>query len=239
MRHGGSLRPACPSAGRPAFLSPLCLFSCMTRRAALRPLPSCSLDACWPAAGGLAAALRANTSRPKCCLLINWYDKLIISKNHKGGMAEDGSQRNNTPGIPMPPVHRKRRRPAWQSVTTCASMSRTASCPPTKSCNPRANPKCCSPARTEQVNEHVLRQLAPTLRYVATLSVGYDHIDMAAARELGIGVLHTPDVLSDALRRGRNDADAQCMPPWIRSGPHGARRPLAGMEPHPVIGHGP
>lgn len=51
---------------------------------------------------------------------------------------------------------------------------------------------------TEQVNEHVLRQLAPTLRYVATLSVGYDHIDMAAARELGIGVLHTPDVLSDA-----------------------------------------
>lgn len=51
---------------------------------------------------------------------------------------------------------------------------------------------------TEQINEGVLRRLAPTLRYVATLSVGYDHIDMAAADELGIGVLHTPDVLSDA-----------------------------------------
>jgi glyoxylate reductase len=51
---------------------------------------------------------------------------------------------------------------------------------------------------TEQINEHVLRGLSPALRYVATLSVGYDHIDMDVARELGIGVLHTPDVLSDA-----------------------------------------
>lgn len=51
---------------------------------------------------------------------------------------------------------------------------------------------------TEQINADVLRQLSPTLRYVATLSVGFNHIDMAAAQELGIGVLHTPDVLSDA-----------------------------------------
>jgi len=51
---------------------------------------------------------------------------------------------------------------------------------------------------TEQVNAAVLHGLAPALRYVATLSVGYDHIDMPAARALGIGVLHTPDVLSDA-----------------------------------------
>ncbi|MCD0502241.1 2-hydroxyacid dehydrogenase [Bordetella petrii] len=51
---------------------------------------------------------------------------------------------------------------------------------------------------TEQVNAGVLQRLAPALRYVATLSVGYDHIDLEAARALGIGVLHTPDVLSDA-----------------------------------------
>ncbi|RTZ41507.1 D-glycerate dehydrogenase [Candidimonas sp. SYP-B2681] len=51
---------------------------------------------------------------------------------------------------------------------------------------------------TEQINESVLRQLSPRLRYVATLSVGYDHINTAVAQELGIGVLHTPDVLSDA-----------------------------------------
>ncbi|WP_245150614.1 2-hydroxyacid dehydrogenase [Pollutimonas harenae] len=51
---------------------------------------------------------------------------------------------------------------------------------------------------TERITDHVLRELAPTLRYVATLSVGYDHIHMAAAQDLDIGILHTPDVLSDA-----------------------------------------
>lgn len=51
---------------------------------------------------------------------------------------------------------------------------------------------------TETINATVLHQLSPTLRYVATLSVGYDHIDLEAAHNLGIGVLHTPDVLSEA-----------------------------------------
>lgn len=51
---------------------------------------------------------------------------------------------------------------------------------------------------TERITADVLQQLAPTLRYVATLSVGYNHIDMASAQALGIGVLHTPDVLSEA-----------------------------------------
>lgn len=51
---------------------------------------------------------------------------------------------------------------------------------------------------TETISAEVLRALSPTLKYVATLSVGYDHIDMAAARALGIRILHTPDVLSHA-----------------------------------------
>lgn len=51
---------------------------------------------------------------------------------------------------------------------------------------------------TERVDGELLRALSPALRTVATLSVGYDHIDLASARELGIEVLHTPDVLSDA-----------------------------------------
>lgn len=51
---------------------------------------------------------------------------------------------------------------------------------------------------TEQITESVLHRLSPALRHVATLSVGYDHIDIDAARTLGIGVLHTPEVLSDA-----------------------------------------
>lgn len=51
---------------------------------------------------------------------------------------------------------------------------------------------------TEAVNAATIAQLASTLRVIATLSVGYDHIDMAAARAAGVQVLHTPDVLSDA-----------------------------------------
>lgn len=51
---------------------------------------------------------------------------------------------------------------------------------------------------TEMVNAEVVRKLQPGLKTIATLSVGYDHIDMAEARSLGIKVLHTPDVLSDA-----------------------------------------
>lgn len=51
---------------------------------------------------------------------------------------------------------------------------------------------------TEVVDAAVLDALTPTLRTVATLSVGYDHIDMAAARAAGVRVLNTPDVLSDA-----------------------------------------
>jgi len=51
---------------------------------------------------------------------------------------------------------------------------------------------------TELVTAEVMRKLQPDLKIIATLSVGYDHIDMAAARTFGIRVLHTPDVLSDA-----------------------------------------
>lgn len=51
---------------------------------------------------------------------------------------------------------------------------------------------------TETVNADVIRKLQPRLKTIATLSVGFDHIDMAAARSFGIKVLHTPDVLSDA-----------------------------------------
>ncbi|CAG2148560.1 2-hydroxyacid dehydrogenase [Cupriavidus plantarum] len=51
---------------------------------------------------------------------------------------------------------------------------------------------------TERIDGELLRNLSPALKTVATLSVGHDHIDLATARELGIDVLHTPDVLSDA-----------------------------------------
>jgi lactate dehydrogenase-like 2-hydroxyacid dehydrogenase len=51
---------------------------------------------------------------------------------------------------------------------------------------------------TERVPAAVLEALAPSLKVVATLSVGYDHVDLEAARQHGIAVLTTPDVLSAA-----------------------------------------
>jgi glyoxylate reductase len=36
------------------------------------------------------------------------------------------------------------------------------------------------------------------VRAIATYSVGYDHVDLAAARARGLAVLNTPDVLTDA-----------------------------------------
>jgi len=39
--------------------------------------------------------------------------------------------------------------------------------------------------------------LAPRLRLIATISVGFDHIDVPAATQRGILVTHTPDVLTD------------------------------------------
>ena len=51
---------------------------------------------------------------------------------------------------------------------------------------------------TEIIDAEVMQTLQPELKIIATLSVGYDHIDMEAARSFGIQVLHTPDVLSDA-----------------------------------------
>jgi glyoxylate reductase len=51
---------------------------------------------------------------------------------------------------------------------------------------------------TERVSATVIAHLAPTLKAVATLSVGVDHIDLEAARRFGVRVLNTPDVLSEA-----------------------------------------
>jgi glyoxylate reductase len=51
---------------------------------------------------------------------------------------------------------------------------------------------------TESVNAELIRHLSPALKSIATLSVGYNHIDLDEARGRGIRVLHTPDVLSEA-----------------------------------------
>lgn len=51
---------------------------------------------------------------------------------------------------------------------------------------------------TEKITAGLIARLSPSLRAIATLSVGFDHIDVNAARAHGVHVLHTPDVLSEA-----------------------------------------
>ena len=48
----------------------------------------------------------------------------------------------------------------------------------------------------EQITAEMMDS-APLLKVISTLSVGYDHIDVNAARDRGIAVGHTPGVLSD------------------------------------------
>lgn len=51
---------------------------------------------------------------------------------------------------------------------------------------------------TEKFTTGVIQNLPESVKILATFSVGYDHIDVAAARERGLVVTNTPDVLTDA-----------------------------------------
>lgn len=51
---------------------------------------------------------------------------------------------------------------------------------------------------SERLDAATIRALPASLRMIATFSVGYDHIDLAAARARGLPVTNTPEVLTDA-----------------------------------------
>ncbi len=51
---------------------------------------------------------------------------------------------------------------------------------------------------TEHLNAEVIARLPDSVRIIANFSVGYDHVDTEAARQRGLVVTNTPDVLSDA-----------------------------------------
>ena len=54
-----------------------------------------------------------------------------------------------------------------------------------------------SPAN--RMDEAAIAALAPSVEILGTYSVGHEHIDLAAAQARGLRVLHTPDVLTDAV----------------------------------------
>jgi glyoxylate reductase len=73
---------------------------------------------------------------------------------------------------------------------------------------------------TDRLDRDRLQALARHARAVATYSVGYEHIDLEAATELGLPVFNTPDVLSDAvaetamlliLSAARQSSDAEAL----------------------------
>lgn len=51
----------------------------------------------------------------------------------------------------------------------------------------------------DRLTAELIAQLPASVRAIATFTVGYDHIDLAAARQRNIVVTHTPDVLTDAV----------------------------------------
>ena len=51
---------------------------------------------------------------------------------------------------------------------------------------------------TDRIDAELIAALPESVRIISTFSVGYDHIDIAAAKARGIAVTNTPDVLTDA-----------------------------------------
>ena len=60
------------------------------------------------------------------------------------------------------------------------------------------------------LNADFFTRIPSSVKVVATMSVGYDHIDLAAAKRKGIPVANTPGVLTDAV------ADATVLLCWRR-----------------------
>lgn len=54
------------------------------------------------------------------------------------------------------------------------------------------------PCHTERFTTEVIERLPRSVRIVANYSVGFDHVDIEAAKRRGLVVTNTPDVLSDA-----------------------------------------
>ena len=51
---------------------------------------------------------------------------------------------------------------------------------------------------TDRIDRELLERFVPDLRLVATYAVGYENIDVEAARECSVRVTHTPGVLTEA-----------------------------------------
>ncbi len=94
---------------------------------------------------------------------------------------------------------------------------------------------CCV---TDRFPRGLLLRLNPKLRVLASVSVGTDHIDLAAARERGLRVTNTPDVVTEAtadiallllLGAARRASEGEAL---VRSGA------WTGWAPNQLLGRG-
>ncbi|KAJ1672803.1 hypothetical protein EV182_006472, partial [Spiromyces aspiralis] len=51
---------------------------------------------------------------------------------------------------------------------------------------------------TDKIDKEFIDSVGSNVKVVSTMSVGYDHIDISAAKAKGIALGYTPDVLTDA-----------------------------------------
>ncbi len=75
---------------------------------------------------------------------------------------------------------------------------------------------CCG---SEKFDEKTFAALADSVKIVSTFSVGYEHIDVDAAKKHGVCVTNTPDVLTDATA----DIAMLCLLGAARRGSEGER----------------
>ena len=61
-----------------------------------------------------------------------------------------------------------------------------------------AGARAILPCHTEHFSADVFERLPEEVKIIANFSVGFDHVDIEAAKKKGIVVTNTPDVLSDA-----------------------------------------
>ena len=91
---------------------------------------------------------------------------------------------------------------------------------------------------TSRLDAQFFTRLPPTVRVIASYSVGYEHLDLAAARARGVAVANTPGVLTDAtadlamlllLGASRRATEGQAL---VRSGQWSGFRPtdLLGLQ---------
>ena len=94
----------------------------------------------------------------------------------------------------------------------------------------------------DPINKQVIAALKDTVRVISTFSVGFDHVDLGAAKAANIPVGHTPDVLSDATAdltwcaRGRKNCARQDLD---RMDAHAVDGHTSQRQTHCYFGHGP